>query len=203
MCSFLTCGCCVRVKLRIGLVLPPLSLFFHTEKESKWWRGVRTNRLYNISENITHCPLCVLPDRNKDCHYWFVYVCVSVEWMQIHSCPCTGSLLFTAELRTSSDSCMCVRCVFWLSLCACLFYLLLDRNMETHQDRLCASYRQTLSDTTQKLERYLVSAWVNARAPGHRGQLPSFKGKATMVYVKGTVVVIFKASVSSNIICIL
>ena len=75
--------------------------------------------------------------------------------------------------------------------------------METHQDRRRASYRQALVDVTQRLQRYLVSAWVNARAPGRHGQLPSFKGKATMVCVKGTLVLIVKTSVSSNIIRIL
>lgn len=50
---------------------PPLSVVLSVtegEREQTMEGGGRTNRLCNISENTTHCPLCVLPDRNKDCH---------------------------------------------------------------------------------------------------------------------------------------
>lgn len=92
----------------------------------------RTNRLYNISENTAHCPLCVLPGSNKDCHYQFIYVCVIVERMQLRSCPCTG-LLLQAQKK------FCIWCELCECPCLCLMWKPTDPNMPAHPDRLHAS----------------------------------------------------------------
>lgn len=130
----------------------------------------RTNRLYNISENTTHCPLCVSPNSNKDCHYWFIYVCVSVEWMQIHSCPCTGSLLFSSsELRRKAGGVydVCSGGAFLTAVWLQHGNPPPPEHGNPQRRALCQPVRPSVTDTTQKRgvgERYLVSAWVNARA---------------------------------------